>query len=48
MTTPRRRPTFPGKILREEFLKPLALTQRQLADHIGGDVKVINSRAALI
>lgn len=38
----RREPTTPGEILREEFLTPLGLTQRQLADHIGCDVKVIN------
>ena len=38
----KRRPTSPGEILREEFLVPLKLTQQQLADHIGCDVKVIN------
>lgn len=38
----RREPTSPGEILQEEFLRPLGLTQRQLADHIGCDVKVIN------
>jgi antitoxin HigA-1 len=37
-----RRPTSPGEILREEFLKPLGLTQRKLANHLGCDVKVIN------
>lgn len=37
-----REPTKPGEILSEEFLKPLGMTQRQLADHIGCDVKVIN------
>ncbi len=35
-------PTTPGEILREEFLEPLVMTQKQLADHIGCDVKVIN------
>lgn len=35
-------PTTPGEILREEFLVPLAMTQKQLAGHIGCDVKVIN------
>lgn len=35
-------PTTPGEILREEFLGPLGMTQKQLADHIGCDVKVIN------
>ncbi len=38
----RRRPTAPGEILREEFLKPLQMTQRELADHVGCDIKVIN------
>jgi addiction module HigA family antidote len=38
----RRKPTTPGEILLEEFLKPMGLTQKQLADHLGCDVKVIN------
>jgi antitoxin HigA-1 len=38
----KREPTSPGGILREEFLKPLGFTQRQLADHLGCEVKVIN------
>ena len=38
----KRRPTPAGEILKEEFLKPLEMTQKQLADHIGCDVKVIN------
>lgn len=37
-----REPTSPGEILREEFLGPMGLTQKALADHIGCDVKVIN------
>jgi addiction module HigA family antidote len=37
-----RPPTIPGEILREEFLMPLGMTQRQLADHIGCDVRVLN------
>ena len=40
--TRRREPTTPGEILREEFLAPLGLTQRQLAEHLGCDLKVIN------
>jgi addiction module HigA family antidote len=40
--TRHRRPTTPGEILREEFLAPLAMTQKQLADHLSCDVKVIN------
>ena len=38
----RRQPTTPGEILREEFLIPLGMTQRQLADHLACDVKVVN------
>jgi antitoxin HigA-1 len=50
-TSTLRRPTTPGEILREEFLRPLHMTQKQLADHLGCDVKVVNrlvnSRTAL-
>ena len=38
----RRQPTSPGEILREEFLVPLGMTQKQLADHLGCDIKVVN------
>ena len=38
----RRRPTTPGEILREEFLIPLGMTQRRLAEHLACDVKVVN------
>jgi len=41
-STRRRKPTTPGEILREEFLLPLGMTQRQLASHLGCDLKVIN------
>ena len=37
-----REPTPPGEILSEEFLKPLGMTQKELADHVGCDVKVVN------
>lgn len=37
-----REPTTPGEILSEEFLIPLGITQKQLADHLGCDVKVVN------
>ena len=37
-----REPTSPGEILKEEFLTPLNLTQRKLAEHIGVEVKAIN------
>jgi addiction module HigA family antidote len=38
----KRKPTLPGEILSEEFLKPLQITQKELADHIEVDIKVIN------
>ena len=38
----KRKPTSPGEILYEEFLKPLNLTQKDLSLHIGCDYKVIN------
>lgn len=38
----KRAPTSPGEILREEFLVPMRMTQRQLAEHVGTDVKVVN------
>jgi addiction module HigA family antidote len=37
-----RKPTSPGEILREEYLIPLGMTQKQLANHLGCDVKVVN------
>lgn len=37
-----RKPTSPGEILNEEFLKPLNLSQKDLAMHLGCDYKVIN------
>ncbi len=38
----RRKPTSPGEILFEEFLKPLGITQAEFAIHLGCDYKVIN------
>jgi addiction module HigA family antidote len=35
-------PVHPGEILREEFLKPLDLTQAQLAEELGINLKVID------
>jgi addiction module HigA family antidote len=37
-----RKPTTPGEILQQEYLLPLEMSQKDLADHIGQDVKVIN------
>lgn len=37
-----RKPTTPGEILIEEYLKPLDLTQKELAEYIDCDYKVIN------
>lgn len=38
----RRKPTSPGEILSEEFLKPLGLSQKGLSEHLGCDYKVVN------
>lgn len=38
----KRKPTSPGEILNEEFLKPLELSQKALSEHLGCDYKVIN------
>ena len=42
MNRRKRKPTSPGEILKEEFMVPLGITQKRLADHIGCDIKVIN------
>ncbi|NOT55296.1 MAG: HigA family addiction module antidote protein [Deltaproteobacteria bacterium] len=42
MMSMKRKPTWPGEILREEFLIPLGITQKKLAEHLGCDFKVIN------
>lgn len=36
MMPKRRKPTHPGMILQEDFLKPLGLTARQFAEKLGG------------
>ncbi len=38
----KRKPTTPGEILQKEFLKPLRFSQRELAEHIGCDYRIIN------
>ena len=36
MTLPKnRKPTHPGEMLLEEFIKPMELSQKQLAQHLG-------------
>lgn len=42
MIPKQRKPTTPGEILKEEFLQPMGITQKQLADHVKCDIKVIN------
>lgn len=37
-----RKPTAPGEILHEEFLKPFGMSQKALALHLGCDLKVVN------
>ena len=38
----KRKPTTPGEILNEEYLLPLGMTQKELAQHIDCDYKVVN------
>jgi len=38
-----RRPTSPGEILLEEFLKPLAMTQVALAEKMGVPIQRVNT-----
>ena len=42
MAKRKRKPTTVGEMLKEEFLLPLGLTQREFADHLGLEVKTIN------
>lgn len=43
MRIPRNRPPeHPGEILREEFMKPLKLTQEKLADALGVSFRRVN------
>ncbi len=35
-------PVLPGEMLSEEFLRPLGITQKNFADHIGVDIKTVN------
>jgi addiction module HigA family antidote len=37
-----REPTHPGEILREEFMKPLNMTQMDLAKHLGVSFRTIS------
>lgn len=42
MSILKRKPTHPGKMLNEEFLKPLEISQSQLAEAIGVSFRSIN------
>ena len=42
MFTIKREPTTPREILQKKFLSELGISQKQLADHIGCDIKAIN------
>jgi antitoxin HigA-1 len=47
MMPKRRKPTHPGKILLEEFLKPLGMTSRQFAEKLGGDWSEVKVEAII-
>ncbi len=42
MVKRQRKPTPPGEILREEFLSPMGLSQKELAVHIRCDYRLLN------
>ncbi len=42
MTEPKRQPTHPGEILKEEFLSPLEITQSALAKALHTSFRAIN------
>ena len=42
MISTHRKPTSPGEILQTEYLSPMGVTQKEFADHLGCDIKVIN------
>jgi antitoxin HigA-1 len=42
MMSMKRKSTSPGEILREEFLIPLRITQKKVAEYLRCDFKVIN------
>lgn len=43
MTPKNRRPTHPGGILLEEFLKPTGMSQVELARQMGGPIQRVNA-----
>ena len=47
MLPKRRKPTHPGQILIEEFLKPLMMTSRQFAEKLGGDWNEVKIEAII-
>ena len=42
ITELKRKPTHPGEILEEEFMKPLGLSQSKLARELGVSVRAVN------
>ena len=42
MLTTSRKPVSPGEMLKEEFMKPLGLTQTALADAMGVERRLVN------
>jgi addiction module HigA family antidote len=47
MLPKRRKPTHPGVILLEEFLRPQGMTSRQFAENLGGDWNEVKIEAII-
>ncbi len=47
MMPKKRKPTHPGQILMEEFLRPLMLSPKQFAEKLGGDWNEIKIEAII-
>jgi antitoxin HigA-1 len=41
----KREPTHPGEVLKEDFMKPLEMTQLQLAERLGVSFRTVNELA---
>ncbi len=46
MTEKKLKPIHPGEVLREEFLKPLGISEENLANNIGVSIQTVNEIVA--